>query len=697
MELSKIQIAKLDGLNWTQWKYRMSALLRGIDGLIEIVEGKVKKPEKPGSEAGDAAAAALVLYEETLRKVIRLNSTALLLITNNITDEVLDKVIRFDNPKDVWDELHRLYEGVNEDRLYDACLQFFKSRKDPSDDIRTYISKLKNLWHVLKQELVKSGEGTDLPEFLLICKILDTLPDTYFSFKSSWMLMSKKDRTVESLTSQLCVHEKALTNCQDGESGGEALTVKTCKHKQVKKVPEQNPGTSSKESRRCFICKEQGHLKKDCPKKKSGCTGEISKAGMMLTSIFSLTGEDRDSWHVDNGATSHVTMRADLFEDFEEFEETHTVTTADGSIVKAIGKGSIQFATVVNGKSENFYLRDVWYVPKINRNLYSVLAAQDRNPTSVFESRVTSCIVKINGKVIVTGKRMRYGGLYKLDCKAITPTASINLTVAQKEDKLQLYHERMGHQNKRHVKRLIEREFGIKTTDNKELCDGCIFGKSHRRKFGIREKATKPGERIHTDVCGAFPESGSKFRYFLIFVDEFTHFRFLYLLKNKSEVHEKLRQMLAEAKNSGHAVQELLSDGGGEFNNENIQKILAEYGVRQRLVMPYTPEQNGVSERENRTVVECARSMMYAHEDLPQKLWAELVNTAVYILNRTGPTTVEDKSPYELWFGKKPQIKHLRIIGSSCYAHVPNQKRKKLDKKAVKCRLIGYDNDDGCF
>ena len=71
---------------------------------------------------------------------------------------------------------------------------------------------------------------------------------------------------------------------------------------------------------------------------------------------------------------------------------------------------------------------------------------------------------------------------------------------------------------------------------------------------------------------------------------------------------------------------------------------------------------------------------------------AELVNTATYIINRTGVSAVEGKSPFELWFGKKPSIKHLKVIGTTCYARIPEQKRKKLDKKALKCVLIGYNS-----
>lgn len=689
MELSKIQIVKLDGHNWISWKYRMVALLRGMDGLMDIVDGKTQRPARPVNGSGDAV---IESYNKSLRNFVKLESTALLLITNNMTDETLGKVIRLSTPKEVWDELHRLYEGPNEGRLYDICLDFFKLKRDPSDDMSTHVSKLKNLWHSLKEELLKE-EKVELPEVLLICKILDTLPEVYFSFKSSWLLMSKKERTVENITSQLCAHEKALNaKMADAESSETALYVKINK-KVAKGHDHRDQGTKKKY--KCFICKEPGHLKKDCPR--VGIKEKENKAqgsNMMLLTVNSTdSNNDRDDWYVDNGATHHVTMRGDLFQDFKRFGEAHTVTTADGNVIQAVGNGTVHLKANVKDRIENLFLRDVWYVPQISKNLFSVLSSQDKNPTSVFESRVTNCSMKINGRIVVTGTRQRCGGLYKIDCKVVRPAVSVNLI--EHGDMLQLYHERMGHQDKKHVKRLIKKELGIETPNSGELCEGCIFGKAHRQPFGVREKATKPGERIHSDVCGPFPSSISGYRYFVLFKDEYTRYRYVYFLKNKSDVYEKLKLMLSEARNAGHSVIELLSDNGGEYDNKRVRDLLEQTGIKQRLIMPYTPQQNGCSERENRTLVESARAMMHAHEEIPQNLWAELVNTAVYILNRTGPTLVELKSPYELWLNKKPQIKHLRIIGTPCYAHVPKQRRKKLHKKATRCILIGYDNDDG--
>ncbi|GFW18655.1 retrovirus-related Pol polyprotein from transposon TNT 1-94 [Trichonephila clavipes] len=131
-------------------------------------------------------------------------------------------------------------------------------------------------------------------------------------------------------------------------------------------------------------------------------------------------------------------------------------------------------------------------------------------------------------------------------------------------------------------------------------------------------------------------------------------------------------------------VKEVLSDGGGEVINSTVKSILEKFGISSRTSMPYTPQQNGAAERENRTIVECARSIIYA-ANLPLKLWAEAVNTSVYVLNRTGPISVKDKSPYELWFSKEViNIDHLRVFGTECFVHVPLQKRRKWDKKSVK-------------
>ncbi|GBN79837.1 Retrovirus-related Pol polyprotein from transposon TNT 1-94 [Araneus ventricosus] len=117
--------------------------------------------------------------------------------------------------------------------------------------------------------------------------------------------------------------------------------------------------------------------------------------------------------------------------------------------------------------------------------------------------------------------------------------------------------------------------------------------------------------------------------------------------------------------------------------------MLQSCGINIRYSMPYTPEQNGAEERENRTIVEAARSILH-HKGLPLKLWAEAVNTAVYVLNRTGPTREKEKTPIELWSASSFNVRYLKDFGTKCFVHVPKQRRQKLDPKSVAGFFVGY-------
>ena len=131
-------------------------------------------------------------------------------------------------------ELNRLYDGISEDKAFNLCTEFFSYTKQQCDDVATHMSKFKHLWKQLKEEATKDESGNhDLPDLFLICKILGTLPEEYFPLKSSWMFVSKSDRTIENLTHQLCAYEKVLEKKNESANGSsqEALVSKA----QVKK------------------------------------------------------------------------------------------------------------------------------------------------------------------------------------------------------------------------------------------------------------------------------------------------------------------------------------------------------------------------------------------------------------------------------------------------------------------------------
>jgi len=161
-------------------------------------------------------------------------------------------------------------------------------------------------------------------------------------------------------------------------------------------------------------------------------------------------------------------------------------------------------------------------------------------------------------------------------------------------------------------------------------------------------------------------------------------------LKQKSEVFQKFKEFEAAVTNqSGHRIGTLRTDGGGEYVSKEFQDYLVSNGITHEVTMPHTPQQNGVAERMNRSLQESARAML-AHANLPQGYWGEAIAAAAYLRNRVTKSPIEDKTPCEMWYGRKPNLSHLRVFGCVAYAHVPDCERKKFDKKARKLRFVGY-------
>lgn len=161
--------------------------------------------------------------------------------------------------------------------------------------------------------------------------------------------------------------------------------------------------------------------------------------------------------------------------------------------------------------------------------------------------------------------------------------------------------------------------------------------------------------------------------------------------ERKVKALDKFKEFKALAeKQSGQYLKVLRSDRGGEYTSNLFKSFCRAHGIYHHLTTAYTPQQNGVTERKNRTILDMARSMVKA-KHMPRTFWAEAVLCAVYLLNRCPTKSVGNKTPNEAWSGSKPSVGHLRIFGCIAYAHVPDQKRKKLDDKGEKCIFSGYD------
>ena len=169
------------------------------------------------------------------------------------------------------------------------------------------------------------------------------------------------------------------------------------------------------------------------------------------------------------------------------------------------------------------------------------------------------------------------------------------------------------------------------------------------------------------------------------------------LMKTKSEVITQLDTFIKMAeRQTGLKLQRLRSDRGGEYCSDAMKEYCKARGIIHELTAPYSPAQNGVAERRQRTLVESARCMLHAAK-LPPSFWSEALLTAAYVGNLSPTSALHGATPYEQWFNAKPDVSHLRVFGCLAYALLPDSKRQKMDPKSKPYTFIGYADNSKAY
>ena len=412
--------------------------------------------------------------------------------------------------------------------------------------------------------------------------------------------------------------------------------------------------------------------------------------------------EVKREWCVDSGASQHMTYDKDTLSNMELFDEPKPVYLGDKSVVLSHGQGQTRLQTGSNGSC--LTLRTVLYVPKLAKNLLSVRSMTKHGAEVRFVG--DKCIASKNGQSVIIGFSEN-GSLYKLLSPVMPWIEKAYISSLSSSPSLLLWHQRYGHLNMKDVVQNSKNNVvGMEINgDDDEVhraseCEACALGKMHKLPFPkqSQHRSTKLLEIIHSDLCGPMQvESVGGSRYVLTFTDDCSRYSVVYFLKKKSEVLSKFQEFVNYVENtSGHAcvrtlniVNKIRSDNGGEYTSKSFIKYCTDKGITRQFTNPYCPEQNGVSERLNRTIIEGARSML-CHAKLPLKFWAEAVSTTVYLRNRSPTSALNGKTPFEHWFGEKPDVSNLRVFGCLCYVHIPDNLRRKLDPKSYKAVFVGY-------
>jgi transposase InsO family protein len=283
-------------------------------------------------------------------------------------------------------------------------------------------------------------------------------------------------------------------------------------------------------------------------------------------------------------------------------------------------------------------------------------------------------------------------------------TAELNTCLIAMTNMGWLWHRRLAHVGIKNRHKLLKGEHILGLTnvyfEKDRVCSTCQAGKqvgSHHPHKNIMT-TDRPLELLLKDLFDPIAYisiGGSKF--YLVIVDDYSRFTWVFFLQEKSQTQETLKRFLRWAQNEfGLRIKKIRSDNGTKFKNSQIEGFLEDEGIKHEFSSPYTPQHNGIVERKNRTLLDMARTMLDEYKT-PGQFWAEAINTACYSINRLYLHWILKKTSYELLTGKKPNVSYFRVFGSKCFILVKRGRKSKFASKAVEGFLLGYDSNTRAY
>ena len=690
----RVKIDRFDGTgDFSMWKTRMMAHFRVL-GLKDIVTDHKLEMEVPltRSEEKRPAEGEETEPSEPLTKTVpdpakqEKSEKAMGLMITSLGDHVVRKIEHCVTAAEMWLLLNRLYMERSLPNRIHLQLKFYTFKMDDSLSVDGNVDEFLKIVAELGSLDVKVSDEVQAILFLT------SLSSSYDQLRHT-LKYGRDSLTLEEVVSAVRSREREIQEAaKDYKSSGASLYTRE-RGRSFSKGPKESNGkgrgrSNSRSRVTCWFYKKEGHTKKDCyaRKKKFGTEGQ-GEAGVITEKLIeaeSLSMVDqkaKDVWVLDSGCTFHMTSRRDWFVDLQDNGGT-TILLGDDLSVQSQGQGSIRINT--HGGTIKV-LNNVRYVPDLRRNLIST-GTLDKLGYG-HEGRDGKVRYFKHNKTALRGNLMN--GLYVLDGETVVP--EICNVELNKSDKTALWHSRLGHMSINNMKILTGKGL-ISSSEVKELkfCEHCIMGKSKKLSFNLGRHDTKDIlGYLHADLWGSpntTPSLSGK-QYFLSIIDDKTRKVWLMFLKTKDETFDKFCEWKSLVENQmNKKVKVLRTDNGLEFCNAKFDDHCKTYGIERHRTCTYTPQQNGVAERMNRTLMEKVRCMLN-ESGLGEEYWAEAAATAAYVINRSPSSAIDHNVPEELWLNRKPGYKHMRKFGSVCFVH---HDQGKLKPRALKGIFLGY-------
>ena len=407
---------------------------------------------------------------------------------------------------------------------------------------------------------------------------------------------------------------------------------------------------------------------------------EDDKSDFSMACVSSVTSTDE--WLCDSTCSFHMCFRKEWLFNFTELDGG-VVYLEGNQPCKIVGIGSI---SLKNHDGLTRVLTDVRYIPKLEKNLISLGTLESKGFTIIMQNG----ILKVVSGVLVVMKGIRRNNLYLYQGSTVAGITTAVPEADKVAEMSRLCHMRLGHAGEKSLQTLAMQGLlkGAKTC-KLDFCEQCVLGKQKRVKFGTAIHNTEGIlDYIHTDIWGPAKTTslGGK-HYFVTFVDDFSRRVWVYTLKSKDEVFETFLVWKKMVENqTGRKIKVLRSDNGTEYINDQFSYFCNKEGISRHFTVRDTPQQNGVAERMNRTLLEKVRCML-SNAGLDKQFWAEAVMYASHLIYRLPSAALNGKTPLVVWSGKPiNDYDTLHVFGSTTYYHV---KESKLDPRAKKALFMG--------
>lgn len=716
-EKQEVQLQIFNGSAYDKWKFRLQLFLE-MKNCHEVIELETK-PETIAEGAWK--------MKETKAKNY---------IVNSVSNSQLELIINENTAKGmlkVFDSIYNVKCSASKLLCKRRLLEFkMQENEDPIEFL--------NKFEALINELITCGEEVtkeDKLNYLLLA-----LPRSYSQIVDIIDALPEHERTVEYVKSKLLLEQKKRGSQQDFEPGA---TQTFNSHREERKCYKcgklghfqrdcrsqiQETPTWRGNQRQNYNWRENTgyrgrgqHQRRD--QRRGQHQGRSQRGGgmsrgwhpggmagtsyvqkdantfnvqVMSSKLINCNNESNEiSWLLDSGCSDHIINDDKYFCQYKKLNNPVSIKVGDGFTLEADKIGDIVMYFNINNKSIRTKIQNVYYVPCMKQNLLSVSSITAQNNIVVFNNDNAevfgsnkikiACAIKKNKLYILKGKV----GSEDVNLKSCT-----SVTMTEKEK----WHRILGHANFYNVRKLCENNLCIglpKQIENDYFqCEICIQNKMSNLPFNSvnKNKTTDLLQIIHSDVNGPLNPIGfGGEKYFVSFIDDFSKLARVYCIKQKSDVYKCFVDYINLMQNQTRKrIKEIRCDNGTEYLNKNFFELAHQYGIIIKPCPAYTHELNGVAERYNRTIMDRARCLL-AEAKLNKCYWPECIKTAAYLGNRSLTNTSIKKTPYEIFFDRKPDVTHLKIFGSEAFVRIPEQKRtSKLNPKAEKGILVGYSD-----